>query len=220
MCAQRGTRHRAAQNAQGKQPQMDTHRTGKPDLTRESSTEEGPGGGEEGAKARRASSRFRRLLSPSPPGRGVRGEGLLCSRVAPVQVRNGLAARRAADGVWCACANRVETTRLAGVATLPAPEHSAGAFLLRWLHCEVRLWPSLASLYRSTDADISQMPLGYSPPVVHCCRPTARGRLSPGAAKDGGRAPLCGLSDGRRPGDATSSLAQRSCGLHLRGGDV
>ena len=109
MCAQGGTRHRAAQNAQGKQPQMNTDSNGKPDLTRESSTEEGPGGGEEGTKAR-----------SSEPG-----------RVAPVHVRNGLAVHCASDDIWCAGANRVDTTRLAGVARLPAAEHSAGAFLFR-----------------------------------------------------------------------------------------
>ena len=89
-------------------------------------------------------------------------------RVASVHVRNGLAARRAADGVWCASANRVDTTRLAGVATLPAAEHSAGAFLFGWVHREVRLLPTLASLCSSTDADISQMPLEFRLPVVHC----------------------------------------------------
>ncbi len=129
-------------------PQTNTDRTGKPDLTRVPipSGEEGPGGVK---KAQRASSRFHR-------------------DVAPVHVRDGLAVRCAADGVSCAGANRVDTTRhgespvetrLAGVATLPAPEHSAGAFLFGWLHREVRLLPSLASLCRSTDADISQMPL-------------------------------------------------------------
>ncbi len=35
-------------------------------------------------------------------------------RVAPLHVRNGLAGRGAMDGVWCAGANRVDTTRLAG----------------------------------------------------------------------------------------------------------
>ncbi len=161
-------------------------------------------------------------------------------RVTPVHVRNGLAARRAAAGIWCASANRVDATRLAGVAhnpayqperpapgfesfiltpfvplpyrwdvtlapspvpwpvsllecychdqppsvvaTLPAAGHSAGAFLFGWLHCEVRLLPSLASLRRSIEADISAMPLGFSPPVVHCLRSVAWGHLRPWTA--------------------------------------
>ena len=39
-------------------------------------------------------------------------------------------------------------------------------------------------------ADISQTPVGCSPPVVHCSRSVARGYLSPGAAMDGTGAPL------------------------------
>ena len=82
---------------------MNTDRTAKPDLTRESSTEEGPGGGEEATE--------------SEPG-----------RVAPVHVSDGLAVRRASDDIWCAGPNRVDSTRLTGVAALPAAEHSAGHF--------------------------------------------------------------------------------------------
>ena len=44
--AQERTHRRAAEDAERKKPQMNTDRTGKPDLTRESSTEEGPGGTE------------------------------------------------------------------------------------------------------------------------------------------------------------------------------
>ena len=71
----------------------------------------------------------------------------------------------------------IESGRLAGLATLPAAEHSAGAFLFGWLHREVRLLPCLASLCRSIRACISQMPVGCSPPVVHCSCSVARGHL-------------------------------------------
>ena len=85
-------------------------------------------------------------------------------------MESGLAVRYAMNGVWSV---PIRSGRLAGVATLPAAERSAGAFLFGWLHCEVRLLPSLASLCRRTDADISQMPVGCSLSVVHCSRPAA-----------------------------------------------
>ncbi len=61
--------------------------------------------------------------------------------------------------VECCCHDQPPSV----VATLPAATHSAGAFLFGWLHCEVRLRPSLASLRRSIRVDVSQMPLGYKP---------------------------------------------------------
>ncbi len=90
-------------------------------------------------------------------------------------MESGLAARGETDGIWSANANRIDTTRLAGVTTLPAAEHGAGAFLFGRLHREVRRLPSLASLRRSIRADISQIPLGCSPPVVDCPRSAAWG---------------------------------------------
>ncbi len=180
----------------------------------------GSGWGEEGSEARRASSRFHRLSFPSPPGRGVRvsagdspwrGEGPLRSALlafAPVHVRM--------NGVWCV---PIESERLAVVATLPAPEHSAGAFLFGWLHCNVRLLPSLASLRRSIGACISLMPVGYSSPVVHYSRSAAwgprwnrdlRGRPSRWN-RDGGRTPLCGLFGRKKPLLDTCSPSHPAC---------
>ncbi len=69
-----------------------------------------------------------RTFPQSPPGparvnKAQRhgGQSSEPGRVAPVHVRNGLAARCAADGVWCSGANRVDTTRLAGVFPCRSP---------------------------------------------------------------------------------------------------
>ena len=64
------------------------------------------------------------------------------------------------------------------VATLPAGEHSAGAFPFGWLHGEVSLLPSLASLCTSIGADSPNTVIGFILPQVSWLRSVAPGQLA------------------------------------------
>ncbi len=64
------------------------------------------------------------------------------------------------------------------VATLPAGEHSAGAFPFGWLHGEVRPLPSLASLCTSIGAYFPRTAIGFILPQVSWLRSVAPGQLA------------------------------------------